>query len=71
VPVFRAVWVDDTLTGKVDLKGATRTEEGYLNVAEQLGLSGQRDYSSYYHPRVNRSRGYGYAGARGGYGYEY
>lgn len=69
-PYCRAAWEDDSLTGKVDMKGATRNEDGYLNVASQLGLSGQRDYSSYHRPWVNRSRGYGYGGSRRGYDYE-
>ncbi|KAL2223450.1 RING finger domain protein [Thermoascus aurantiacus ATCC 26904] len=29
-------------------------EEGYVNVAAQLGLSGERDYSTYYQPWVRR-----------------
>jgi hypothetical protein len=69
-PYCRAAWEDDSLTGKVDMKGATRNEDGYLNVASQLGLSGQRDYSSYHRPWANRSRGYGYGGSRRGYDYE-
>ncbi|KAF2706036.1 hypothetical protein K504DRAFT_414181 [Pleomassaria siparia CBS 279.74] len=50
-PYCRALWEDVSLpVGKVNLQGATRNEDGYLNVASQLGLSGQRDYSSYHRP---------------------
>ena len=62
-PYCRAKWEDPDiaagLAGKVDLKAAKRTSEGYVNVARQLGLSGRRDYSSYHRPWVNRQYGYG------------
>lgn len=49
-PYCRSNWFDTDLFGsKVDLKTATVNEEGYVNVAPQLGLSGERDYSTY-HP---------------------
>jgi hypothetical protein len=54
-PYCRAQWEQedaDRFSGKVDLKGAGRTDEGYVNIASQLGLSGQRDYSTYYQPWV-------------------
>jgi hypothetical protein len=68
-PYCRAAWEDGTLTGRVNMKGATRNEDGYLNVATQLGLSGQRDYSSYHQPWVNQRRRYGFGGRRD-YDYE-
>lgn len=65
-PYCRAQWASEELAsfkGKVSLDGAPRTEEGYVNVANQLGLSGERDYSTY-HPYWVRQR-YGYGGGRG------
>lgn len=42
-PYCRAVWADDGFAGKkANLEGAVRTADGYLNVASQLGLSGER-----------------------------
>lgn len=67
-PYCRAKWEDPDiaagLVGKVDLKAAKRTSEGYVNVATQLGLSGRRDYSSYHRPWVDRQAfdDYGYGG---------
>jgi hypothetical protein len=61
-PYCRAKWEDDEIgrgfKGKMDLKAATRSEEGYVNIASQLGLSGERDYSSYHQP-WSRHQGYG------------
>ena len=31
-------------------------QDGYVNVASELGLSGQRDWSSYHQPWVERQR---------------
>lgn len=55
-PFCRALWRDDDL--KIgNLKGTgTVTAEGYRNVAQELGLSGRRDYSSYHSYWVNRQR---------------
>jgi hypothetical protein len=70
-PYCRAKWEADTgLEGKlgnVDTTGLDRNEDGYVNVAAQLGLSGRRDYSTY-HPFWVRSN-LGYGRRRGGYGY--
>ncbi|KAF2742431.1 hypothetical protein M011DRAFT_481722 [Sporormia fimetaria CBS 119925] len=42
-PYCRSRWADDTPLGnKVDVTTATRTDEGYINIADQLGLSGER-----------------------------
>lgn len=61
-PYCRAKWEDGDVgagfSGEVDLKGARLTEEGYVNIAHQLGLSAQRDYSSYHLPWA-RQQGYG------------
>ncbi|KAJ4357677.1 uncharacterized protein N0V89_002253 [Didymosphaeria variabile] len=61
-PYCRAKWEDDDIgggfSGKVNLKGAARSDEGYMNIASQLGLSGERDYSSYHQPWAQR-QGYG------------
>lgn len=35
-------------------EGASRNEEGYVNVASQLGISGERDYSTYHSFWVRR-----------------
>ncbi|PTU17378.1 hypothetical protein P175DRAFT_0536201 [Aspergillus ochraceoroseus IBT 24754] len=64
----RAPWQTQDADGKVDidlgqlLSQAERGEEGYINVASQMGLSGERDYSTYYHPWVHQ-RSY-YSGQR-------
>ncbi|KAL5380475.1 hypothetical protein DPSP01_007795 [Paraphaeosphaeria sporulosa] len=60
-PYCRAKWEDSdggSFSGKVDLKSARRTEEGYINIASQLGLSDERDYSSYHQP-WSRQQGFG------------
>jgi len=70
-PYCRAKWEEDTgLEGKmgdVVTKGLQRNEDGYVNVAGQLGLSDQRDYSTYHRPWVHQQ---GYGGRRRG-GYDY
>jgi hypothetical protein len=61
-PYCRAQWAEEdtgALRGKVNLEGATRTEDGYVNVAGQLGLSKVRDYSSYHQPWARQQLGYG------------
>lgn len=62
-PYCRAAWAaEDGFKGKlgeVDTKGLERNEDGYLNVAGQLGLSGQRDYSTYHQFWVRRHLGMG------------
>ncbi|KAK5132838.1 hypothetical protein LTR08_008554 [Meristemomyces frigidus] len=47
-PFCRTAWQGDEETvGQVSKNGA-KNQEGYVNVAGQLGLSGRRDYSSYH-----------------------
>ncbi|KAF1960126.1 hypothetical protein CC80DRAFT_378230, partial [Byssothecium circinans] len=61
-PYCRARWEEDvgaTFDGKVEFEGAVRGEDGYVNVARQLGLSGGRDYSSYHQPWVTQRYGGG------------
>ena len=64
-PYCRAKWdtaeVFDGNLGNIDTKGLQRNEDGYVNVAGQLGLSGDRDYSTYHQFWVRRHLG------RGGY----
>jgi hypothetical protein len=51
-PYCRTKWAEEDVGafgGNISLEGAATTEEGYVNVAGQLGLSGERDYSTY-HP---------------------
>jgi hypothetical protein len=66
-PYCRATWAaDDGLEGKlgnIDPSGLERNEDGYVNVAGQLGLSGVRNMSSYHQFWVRRQHGYG--GRRG------
>lgn len=61
-PYCRAVWETDTnlegKLGKIDTKGLTKNDDGYVNVADRLGLSGQRDYSTYNSYWVQSHLGY-------------
>lgn len=61
-PYCRAKWEDSDIggsfSGKVDMKAARMTDEGYVNIASQLRLSGERDYSSYHQPWAQQ-QGYG------------
>jgi hypothetical protein len=61
-PYCRAKWDADSgyegKLGSVDTKGLQRNEDGYVNVADQLGLSGERDYSTYHQFWVRRHLGY-------------
>lgn len=61
-PYCRSVWEgDDDMIGKI--KKGNVTSEGYVNVADQLGISRERDTSTYYfggwesRSRGSRSRG--------------
>ncbi|KAF2013737.1 hypothetical protein BU24DRAFT_464489 [Aaosphaeria arxii CBS 175.79] len=53
-PYCRAAWAMDEVVGGVNLKDATIGEDGYVNVASRLGLSGERDYSTYHQPWVRQ-----------------
>ncbi|OAK95955.1 hypothetical protein IQ06DRAFT_297459 [Phaeosphaeriaceae sp. SRC1lsM3a] len=61
-PYCRAAWATDNefdgKLGDIDTKGLPRNGDGYVNVAGQLGLSGERDYSSYHQFWVRR-QGFG------------
>ena len=48
-PYCRSPWQADDSSAGIAAGRGKRNEEGYVNVAAQLGLSGERDYSSY-HP---------------------
>ncbi|KAF1849902.1 uncharacterized protein K460DRAFT_360749 [Cucurbitaria berberidis CBS 394.84] len=69
-PYCRAKWAEDMgfegKFGNVDMKGLERNEDGYANVAGQLGLSGQRDYSTYHQFWVRQHLGHGGSGRRRG-----
>ncbi|OBT69843.1 hypothetical protein VE03_00744 [Pseudogymnoascus sp. 23342-1-I1] len=55
----RTVWMDDEdAAKKISRHGRRKNEEGYINVAEELGLSGVRDHSSYHQPWFE-DEGYG------------
>jgi hypothetical protein len=62
-PCCRATWAAevgaDVNLGDIDTKGLERNEDGYVNVAGQLGLSSERDYSSYHQFWVRRHLGRG------------
>ncbi|KAF2275147.1 uncharacterized protein EI97DRAFT_400576 [Westerdykella ornata] len=48
-PYCRATWEETDIDArKVDIKAVPVNEEGYINVASQLGLSGERDVSTYH-----------------------
>ncbi|KAF1921721.1 hypothetical protein BDU57DRAFT_510668 [Ampelomyces quisqualis] len=68
-PYCRATWAAEAgfegKLGDIDTKGLERNEDGYFNVAGQLGLSGERDYSIYHQFWVRRHLGHG--GRRGDY----
>jgi hypothetical protein len=70
-PYCRATWAaEDGFDGKIgniDLKGVELNDDGYANVAGQLGLSGQRDYSTYHPFWVRQQRGGGGSRRRGRY----
>ncbi|KAK5656432.1 hypothetical protein OQA88_4813 [Cercophora sp. LCS_1] len=61
-PYCRSVWEgDEDVAKKINRKGKM-TEEGYVNVADQLGISGKRDISMYSrwwtgHPETYRRYG--------------
>lgn len=59
-PFCRTPWQGDEESLKKIAKMGKKNTEGYVNVASQLGLSGQRDYSSYHRPWVQRQFGYDY-----------
>lgn len=66
-PYCRATWATDNdfdgKLGDIDTKGLPMNADGYVNVAGQLGLSGERDYSTYHQFWVRRHLG----GRRRGY----
>ncbi|KAK5126349.1 hypothetical protein LTR85_010585 [Meristemomyces frigidus] len=53
-PFCRTPWEGDEETVKQVAKSGPKSEEGYVNVASQLGLSGRRDYSTYHSHWVRR-----------------
>ncbi|KAF2848974.1 hypothetical protein T440DRAFT_142895 [Plenodomus tracheiphilus IPT5] len=67
-PYCRAKWAVDTglegKLGEIDTSGLQLNEDGYVNVAGQLGLDGERDYSTYHQFWVRRHLGHGARGRR-------
>lgn len=57
-PFCRTAWQGDEDMIKKLAQSGVVNDEGYVNVASQLGLSGSRDYSSYHAPWVRRQFGY-------------
>ncbi|GME63194.1 ring finger domain protein [Neofusicoccum parvum] len=47
-PYCRSPWAGDEEMVKKIAKAGTKNADGYVNVASQLGLSGERDYSTYH-----------------------
>lgn len=72
-PYCRAKWEADVgfdgNLGHMDIKGLERNEDGYVNVAGRLGLTGERDYSTYHQHWVRRHVDSG-GRKRGGYDYD-
>jgi len=64
----RTPWKGNEESVKRISKMGQKNEDGYVNVAMELGLSGERDMSSYHQPWVNRQYGDDYDGYGGGYG---
>lgn len=56
----RTLWKGDDDTIKRVSKSGTINHEGYVNVAGELGLSGERDMSTYHQFWVRREFGGGY-----------
>lgn len=56
----RTPWQMDKGDLEVIKKSGEDSGEGYINVAEQFGLSRARDYSTYHQPWVRRQFGYGW-----------
>ncbi|KAK2625033.1 hypothetical protein QTJ16_005402 [Diplocarpon rosae] len=61
----RAPWKGDAESIKRIRKGGKLSQEGYVNISSELGLSGERDMSSYHQFWVRREFGGG--GGYGGY----
>ncbi|KAL9115438.1 MAG: hypothetical protein Q9227_000759 [Pyrenula ochraceoflavens] len=57
----RTPWQTDAGDVSDVIKSGQMNAEGYVNVAEQFGMSGMRDYSSYHQPWVRRNFGNRYA----------
>lgn len=57
-PFCRTPWEGDEETLKKVLNKGKVNDEGYVNVASQLGISGRRDYSTYHQQWVRRRFGY-------------
>ena len=57
-PFCRTLWQGDEDTLKKVARSGMVNNEGYVNVASQLGLSGKRDYSTYHQHWVRRQFGY-------------
>jgi hypothetical protein len=53
----RTLWQTEAGNIQELLKGGSVGADGYVNVADQLGMSGERDYSSYHPFWVDRHLG--------------
>jgi hypothetical protein len=56
----RSAWKGDEESIKKISKSGTVGPDGYVNVAGELGISSERDMSTYHQPWVARQRGWGY-----------
>ena len=57
-PFCRTPWQGDEETLEKIVRTGRVNDDGYVNVASQLGISGRRDYSTYHQPWVRRQFGY-------------
>lgn len=57
-PFCRTPWQGDPDTLKKIAEAGPVNEDGYVNVANQLGITGKRDYSTYHQEWVRRNFGY-------------
>lgn len=56
----RSIWQRETSENDSIKRAGELTSEGYVNVAEQLGMSRARDYSTYYQPWARNRFGLGW-----------
>ena len=55
-PFCRSLWQGDEDSLKKIAKCGEKNEEGYVNVAEELGISQERDLSTYHQPWVRQQQ---------------
>ncbi|KAI0204054.1 hypothetical protein F4808DRAFT_457161 [Astrocystis sublimbata] len=68
-PMCRSPWQGDEDMVKKITNTGRMNGDGYVNVADQLGISGERDESTYHNYGPRFSQGWGWGGYRSSYGY--